>query len=61
MKAKIIVVLAAGLVLSADSAVVRKLPSVTVVENETIATDSMKATAVRTSNPAVFGVALRET
>ena len=61
MKAKIIVVLAAGLVLSADSAVVRKLPGVTVVENETISTDSMKATAVRTSNPAVFGAALRET
>ena len=60
MKAKIIVVLAAGLVLSADSAVVRKLPSVTVVENETIATDSMKATAVRSSNTAVFSAALRE-
>ncbi len=46
---------------AADAVVVRKMPSVTVVENETIATDSMKATAVRTSNPAVFGVALRET
>ncbi len=47
--------------LSADAAVVRKLPEVTVVENETVSVDAMKATAVRSSNPAVFGAALRET
>ena len=47
--------------LSANAVVVRKMPGVTVVENETIATDALKATAVRSSNPAVFGAALRET
>jgi Flp pilus assembly secretin CpaC len=46
--------------LAADALVVRKLPEVTVVENETLAMDSMKATAVRSSNSAVFGAALRE-
>ena len=52
------VVLAA---LAANAVVTRKLPPMTVVENETVATDAMKATSVRSSNPAVFGTALRET
>ena len=56
-----IMAVAALAVLSADAVVVRKLPDLTVVENETIATDAMKATAVRSSNQAVFGAALRET
>ena len=47
--------------LAADAVVVRKLPLMSVVENETVSTDAMKATAVRSSNPAVFGAALRET
>ncbi len=47
--------------LAADAVVVRKLPSLMVVESETMATDAMKATSVRSSNPAVFGAALRET
>ena len=45
---------------AAHGVVVRKLPPVTVVENETVATDAMKATSVRSSNAAVFGAALRE-
>jgi len=60
MKVKMLIVAAAGVVLAAEAAVVRKLPGLTVVENETIATDAMKATAVRSSNTAVFGAALRE-
>ena len=47
--------------LAVDAVVVRKLPPATVTENETIAMDAMKAAAVRSSNPAVFGSALRET
>ena len=47
--------------LSADAVVVRKMPGLTVVENETVATDALKATAVRSSNQAVFSTALRET
>ena len=47
--------------LAAQAAVVRKLPQLSVVESETIATDAMKATAVRSSNTAVFSAALRET
>ena len=58
---KILAVASALAALSADAVVVRKMPGVTVVENETISTDAMKATAVRSSNPAVFGAALRET
>ena len=54
------VVVAGCAVIAAEAVVVRKLPPVTVVENETIATDAMKATAVRSSNAAVFGAALRE-
>ncbi len=50
----------AGAALAAHAAVVRKLPGLTVVENETLSTDAMKATAVRSSNGAVFGAALRE-
>ena len=46
--------------LAADAAVVRKLPDMTVVESETVATDSLKATAVRSSNDSVFIAALRE-
>ena len=56
-----IVAAAALAALSANAVVVRKMPEVTVIENETISTDAMKATAVRSSNPAVFGAALRET
>ena len=58
---KILAAASALAALSADAVVVRKMPGVTVVENETIATDALKATAVRSSNPAVFGAALRET
>lgn len=64
MKIKITKLLAAALavvVLAAESAVVRKLPEMTVVENETLSTDSLKATSVRSSNASVFGAALRET
>ena len=46
--------------LAADAVVTRKLPPLTVVESETVATDAMKATSVRSSNVAVFGAALRE-
>lgn len=44
---KAICIVAALSVLAANAAVVRKLPVVSVVENETISTDSLKATAVR--------------
>ncbi len=61
MKTKWIVMLAAAVaMLSAEAVVVRKLPSLNVVESETVATDAMKASAVRSSNTAVFGAALRE-
>lgn len=43
-----------------DAAVARKLPPVTVVEGETLSFDSLRATSVRSSNPAVFGAALRD-
>ena len=46
---------------AADAAVVRKLPDMTVVESETVATDALKATSVRSSNDSVFIAALRET
>ena len=46
--------------LAADAVVVRKLPRVNVVENETISVDAQKATAVRSSNATVFSAALRE-
>ena len=46
--------------LSADAAVVRKLPAETVVEGESLSLDSMGANAVRSSNAAVFAAALRE-
>ena len=45
---------------AADAAVVRKLPDMTVVESETVATDALKATSVRSSNDSVFMAALRE-
>ena len=45
---------------AADAAVVRKLPDMTVVESETVATDALKATSVRSSNDSVFIAALRE-
>ena len=51
---------AAVVLLSVEAVVVRKLPGLSVVESETVATDAMKATAVRSSNTAVFGAALRE-
>ncbi len=44
----------------ADAAVIRKLPAISVVENETASVDAMKATSVRSSNDAVFSAALRE-
>ena len=47
-------------VIAASAAVVRKLPDMAVVEGEMVATDSMKATSVRSSNTAVFSAALRE-
>ena len=46
--------------LSADAAVVRKLPAETVVEGESLSLDAMGANSVRSSNTAVFGAALRE-
>ena len=63
MKIKITKLLAAAIAvvaLAAESAVVRKLPEMTVVESETVSTDAMKATSVRSSNASVFGAALRE-
>ena len=45
---------------ASDAAVVRKLPDMTVVESETVATDALKATSVRSSNDSVFIAALRE-
>ncbi len=51
---------AIGSAVAVDAAVVRKLPEMSVVENETVSTDSMKATSVRSSNSAVFSAALRE-
>ena len=51
---------AAMAALAAEAVVVRKLPEMTVVESETVATDSLKATAVRSSNDSVFAAALRE-
>ena len=60
MNKVILVVFVAGAVLAANAAVVRKMPDMTVVEGEMVATDSMKATAVRSSNAAVFSAALRE-
>ena len=59
-KVKLLVLAVAGAVLAANAAVVRKMPDMSVVEGEMIATDSMKATAVRSSNTAVFSAALRE-
>ena len=58
---KLTLLAVAGAVLAANAAVVRKLPDMSVVEGEMVATDSMKATAVRSSNTAVFSAALRET
>ena len=46
---------------AADATLVRKLPEMTVVESETVATDSLKAKSVRSSNDSVFMAALRET
>ena len=55
MKAnKLILAAAFCAVLSADAAVVRKLPAETVVEGESISFDSMGANSVRSSNTAVF-------
>lgn len=59
-KVKWMVLAVAGAVLAANAAVVRKMPDMSVVEGEMVATDSMKATAVRSSNTAVFSAALRE-
>ena len=59
-KVKLLVLAAVGVILAAEAAVVRKLPDMSVVEGEMVATDSMKATAVRSSNTAVFSAALRE-
>jgi Flp pilus assembly secretin CpaC len=57
---KLTLLAVAGAVLAANAAVVRKMPDMSVVEGEMVATDSMKATAVRSSNTAVFSAALRE-
>ena len=46
--------------LTANAVVVRKLPRVNVIENETVSVDAQKATAVRSSNATVFSAALRE-
>ena len=46
--------------LAADAVVVRKLPRVTVIENETVSVDAQKATAVRSSNATICLAALRE-
>ena len=45
--------------LSANAAVVRKLPAETVVEGESISLDAMGANSVRSSNTAVFGAVCR--
>ena len=45
---------------AAHAVVERKLPEMTVVENETVSVDSMNATDVRSANQAVFSAALRE-
>ncbi|MBR4258338.1 MAG: hypothetical protein IKQ17_04855 [Kiritimatiellae bacterium] len=50
----------AAAALAAEAVVVRKLPEITVVENETLSTDSLRATSVRSSNASVFAAALRE-
>ena len=61
MKAtKLILAAAFCAALSADAAVVRKLPAENVVEGESISLDAMGANSVRSSNTAVFGAALRE-
>ena len=60
MKHVIAASLAAMAAVAADAAVVRKMPPVTVVEGESLVFDSLRATSVRSSNPAVFGAALRD-
>ena len=45
---------------SAFAVVERKLPAMTVVENETVSVDAMNATDVRSANQAIFSAALRE-
>lgn len=59
-KLKTVAAMAVFAVFAAHAAVVRKMPDVTVVEGETLSFDSLKATSVRSSNPAVFSAALRE-
>ena len=59
MKTRICIAMAMA-AFAAHAVVERKLPEMTVVENETISVDSMNATDVRSANQAVFSAALRE-
>ena len=59
-KFKIVAALTAFAAIAVDAAVVRKLSNVSVVEGETLVFDAFRATSVRSSNPAVFSAALRE-
>ena len=59
MKTRICIAMAMA-AFAAHAAVERKLPEMTVVENETISVDSLNATDVRSANQAVFSAALRE-
>ena len=58
--AKILALALACAALSAEAAVVRNLPPMTVVETETVSLEGQGATAVRSSNTSVFTAALRE-
>lgn len=58
--AKILALALACAALSAEAAVVRNLPAMTVVETETVSVEGQGATAVRSSNASVFTAALRE-
>lgn len=58
--AKFLALALAYAALSAEAAVVRNLPAMTVVETETVSLDALGATAVRSSNASVFTAALRE-
>ena len=60
MRKTIMIAAALCAAFAADAVVVRKMPEMTVVESETVATDSLKAKSVRSSNDSVFMAALRE-
>ena len=59
MKTRICVAVAMA-VLAANAVVERKLPAMTVVENEAVSVESMNAKDVRSANQAIFSAALRE-